>query len=493
MILTLIKNNQEKTIEFNGTPILRDLLTETGNGVFSPCGGKGTCGKCKVNLWGAVSEPNGHEIAAGSRLACQARLLGDVRAELLGEEGFAEIETHIGEKLIGTTEKQKWNYGFALDIGTTTMAMKVFSSKGVLIGEASCLNPQTAVSADVIGRIQYSLEGESEKLRSMVRDALNKLLHNSTNNDKNIINNIDFAIITGNTAMLYFLTDRCPSSIAVAPFESEQLFGEWLDGKTYLPPCMGAFAGADLTCAVLASEMCDSEDTALLCDMGTNGEIALWKGGRLFVTSTAMGPAFEGAEISCGCGGVPGAVSRVWVENGKVKAETIKGQPDVGICGSGLIDAVAVFLELGHIDNNGSIEKPIIIQANGGQLQLLQEDISAVQLAKSAVFSGMQVLLERTGTKFDDIKTFYLAGGFGSHISIENAVKIGLIPKEFSGKTKVMGNGALSGAVKLLFDMDLIKKAESIAENSEHITLGGSEDFNSAFIENLVFQFPQCS
>ncbi len=486
MILTLIKGKKEKTIQFNGMPILRDLLINTGNGVFSPCGGKGTCGKCRVNLWGAVSEPNEQEKKVGARLACQARLLGDAKAELLGEEEPAEIESEITVTRLGTQEQIR-NYGLALDIGTTTMVIKVFSANGTLLGEAACLNPQTAVSADVIGRIQYSLEGGSEKLQTMVRDAIDRLLHNSIKNDKNIIDNIDLAVITGNTAMLYFLSGRSPRSIATAPFQSETLFGEWLDEKTYLPPCMGAFVGADITCAVLASGMCDRNETALLCDMGTNGEIALWKGGKLFVTSTAMGSAFEGAEISCGCGSVSGAVSRVWLDHGRVKADTIKEQPAVGICGSGLIDAVAVFLELGYIDKSGSVEKPIIIQANGGQIRLLPEDIAAVQLAKSAVFSGMQVLLERTGTSVDDIKTFYLAGGFGSRISVENAVRIGLIPREFADKTRVMGNGSLSGAVKLLFDIESIKKAENIPKNSEHITLGGSEDFNSAFIENLLF------
>ncbi len=494
MILTLIKNNQEKKIEFEGAPILRDLLNATGNGVFSPCGGNGKCGKCRVRLWGAVSEPNEQEKKAGARLACQARLLGDAKAELLDEvnreilngEGFEEIEARIEMPKV-SNEKRDWKYGLALDIGTTTMAMKLFSAQGELLGEASSINPQTAVSGDVIGRIQHSIEGGSKELQTMVKDGIQRLLRFSTKNDKNIIKNINFGVITGNTAMLYFLTNRCPKSIGVAPFKPDHLFGEWVENKAYLPRCMDAFAGADLTCAVLDSGMCDRDETALLCDMGTNGEIALWKKGRLFVTSTAMGPAFEGAEISCGCGSVNGAVSRAWIENGRIKAETIGGMPAVGLCGSGLIDALAVFLELGHIDKSGVIKKPLIIQANGGQLQLLPEDISAVQLAKSALFSGIQVLLERTETRPEDIKTFYLAGGFGSHISVENACKIGLIPKELLGKTKVMGNGALSGAVKLLFDKGLIEKAEGIANNSEHITLGGSEDFNSAFIRNLLF------
>ena len=204
--------------------------------------------------------------------------------------------------------------------------------------------------------------------------------------------------------MLYLLTGHAPSSLARAPFLADTLFGTQtvlLGRRAYLPLCMNAFVGADITCAVLASRMCTQSETALLCDIGTNGEIALWHNGTLYVTSTAAGPAFEGAGISCGCGSVSGAIDRVHIEQGQLCIHTIADAPPIGICGSGLIDAVAALLSLDEISPAGSIAPDGIPLS--GSVRLLPADIRAVQLAKAAIAAGIALLLHHAQIGAEDI------------------------------------------------------------------------------------------
>ena len=486
-VLTYIKNNKEYKFVFSGTPILRDLLEKTGCAVFAPCGGRGTCGKCAVKLEGQVSEPNRAEIKAGVRLACQAVLLGDARAELLWEDesdSLIEIETAD----ISVDIPPRWKYGAAVDIGTTTVVLKLFSNNGKCIGTASAINPQRSVSADVIGRIDGAIRGKADLLYEQIHGCISELLLNACKQARIKQSDAEKFIVTGNTAMLYLYTKRSPEFIARAPFKSETLFGECFGENIYLPRCMNAFVGADITCAVLASGMCNSESAALLCDIGTNGEIALWKEGKLYITSTAAGPAFEGAEISAGCGSIPGAIDRVWIENGRMCAHTIDNQPALGICGSGLIDAIAVFLELGLIDETGSMEEDeIFITANGGTVSVTQSDIRAIQLAKSAIAAGLETVLSRSNTQISEISALYIAGGFGNNLSLESAARIGLIPGELISRSSAIGNAALSGAIQILFHEEQKEKSKQIAENSQHIDLGGSSDFYDAFIARMYF------
>lgn len=485
-ILTLIQNNKKALIPFEGAPVLKDLLAKAGYSVLSPCGGKGKCLKCAVKITGDISAPGSAEINAGCRLACRTVLYGDATAELLfPEETFAHIQT---DTTAFTAGDRDWNYGAAVDIGTTTVVLKLFSADGICVGEESALNPQRSFSADVIGRIGESLKGNSEKLKEQITNCVFSLLTQACDSVGIHNTDVDCMVIAGNTAMLYLLTGTDPSSIARAPFISETLFGKWTELfgiKTYLAPCMNAFVGGDITAAVLESGMWERGETALLCDMGTNGEIALWKNGVLYVTSTAAGPAFEGAEISCGCGGIIGAVHRVWAEDGNIYAHTLGNLPAVGICGSGLIDAVAAFIETERIDKTGTVFGELDISANGGKITLLPADIRALILAKAAVAAGIEVLLARSGTDMREINTLYLAGGFGSKLNISSAAAIGLVPFELEGKVKVLGNAALSGAVKMLFDKNYISLGESIAKKSVHVELGGNDDFNNAFIDNM--------
>ncbi len=300
-------------------------------------------------------------------------------------------------------------------------------------------------------------------------------------------------VLAGNTTMLYLWSGRDPVSLSAAPFAADCLFGQTVEAQgrsAVLPPCMNAFVGADITCAVLASGLAESDRVAVLCDIGTNGEIALWKGGELLVTSTAAGPAFEGAGISCGCGSVPGAVDRVWLENGRIAARTIGGQAAVGVCGSGLIDAVAAYLQTGDIDETGATEEDTLPLRDG--VALLPKDVRAVQLAKAAIAAGLETLLRNANLAPEDVDDLYIAGGFGSHLHIPSAVTIGLLPAALAAKARAIGNASLEGASRLLLSREEGEKARGIAARSRHVALGGNPMFNERYIENMMFESSDC-
>lgn len=486
--LTIIRDGKSHTFDFTAPLLLDSALEKAGFSIPRPCGGRGVCGKCAVSLEGAVSEPNEAEQKAGTRLSCQAMLLGDARVTLADSRKTEQIEVRGIETPI-VLSPMEGRLGAAVDIGTTTLALKLYDlPSGALLGEAAMLNPQTSVAADVMGRISAAMDGQLEKMRQQIVAAISSLLTEACTKAGQSEEAVDKLVLTGNTTMLYLLTGRDPECLSHAPFQADTLFGNWdqiLGKDTYLPACMNAFVGADITCAVLASGMTGSSATSLLCDIGTNGEIALWRNGKLFVTSTAAGPAFEGAGISCGCGSISGAIDKVWVEDGEIRAHTIGEAAAVGICGSGLIDAIAAFLAIEEIDETGAAESDELPLRDGVALQ--PRDVRAVQLAKAAIAAGIETLMESAGTSCDDIQTLYIAGGFGSHLNVDSAAAIGLIPAELADKVKVIGNASLSGSVQLLLNRESLREAEEIARKSSHVNLGGNPRFNEHYMDQMFF------
>ena len=487
--LTVLHQSGKTVIQYEGNPLLGDVLTEAGFRIPRPCGGRGICGKCAVELTGEVSPPDTEEQAAGTRLACRAVLLGDAEVTLPEEKDAQQIQTE-GSALAKELIPMEGNYGAAVDIGTTTIALKLFDLKnGAFLGDAAMLNPQGTTAADVMGRIGAAMNGQLEKLQQDVVGAIGTMLETACKKAGISPEDVDAMTVTGNTTMLYLLCGRDPSSLSRAPFLADTLFDTTIDllgKKTYLPPCMNAFVGADITCAVLAGEMCSGSETTLLCDIGTNGEIALWKDGKLYTTSTAAGPAFEGAGISCGCGSVKGAVDKVWVENGTLCAHTIGEAPAVGICGSGLIDAVAAYLELELVDETGAAEEDELPLRDG--VFLKPRDIRAVQLAKAAIAAGIETALESAGVSFGEVEVFYIAGGFGSHLNVDSAVAIGLIPAPLKDKVRIIGNAALAGAVQQLLHTPSVERSREIAGASCHVDLGGNPRFNERYMERMFFE-----
>ena len=486
--LKVIRGGAQTTLAFEAGTGLADVLKAHGLGVLSPCGGRGACGKCAVMLDGQISPPNPAEQKAGCRLACQAVLNGDATVILPEEQAMEGIELGGGCPL-QPIAPMPGRYGAAVDIGTTTIALGLYSLRdGACLARCGMLNPQTSAAADVMGRIGAAMAGESARLQAQVTGAMAALLAQACARAGIGGSEVESMVVTGNTTMLYLLTGQDPAPLSRAPFEADCLFDETLAlcGKTaYLPRCMHAFVGADITCAVLASGMCEQHGISLLCDAGTNGELALWKDGELLVTSTAAGPAFEGAGISCGCGSVRGAIDKVALHGGKLIVHTIGDAPAVGVCGSGLIDAVAAGLALGTVDETGAMEGRSFELSPG--VRLLPADIRALQLAKAAIAAGIDTLLETAGIRAGDVDAFYIAGGFGSHLDVESAAAIGLFPKILASRARVLGNAALTGAAQQLLNRDECGSARKIACTARHVNLGGNPAFSRHYMEQMLF------
>lgn len=484
-------------ITINGQPsyaengaLLSDLIS-----IAMPCAGKGKCGKCRVLAKGALSslsdEEKKHltdeEIAGGVRLACCTRVLGE--AEIITiQEGSSKIKTDGIMPSFARKPLFK-RLGAAIDIGTTTLAAQLYSEDG-LLAQTSMPNPQSAFGADVISRIEKALAGQGAALSKCIANALCEMLRSLTSED------IDTLVITGNTTMLYLLTKQNPEALSHAPFQADRLFGEMITAKeiglpyenmrVYLPRCMSAFVGADITMALLASDICSGSETALLADIGTNGEIALWHGGALTCCSTAAGPAFEGAGLSMGMAGKSGAIDHVKVKNNALCAHIIDSDIPKCICGSGIIDALACLLKTNQMDETGLLDDdPCTIS---GAVCVTQQDIRAVQLAKSAVCAGLQTILSMKSIQPPQVKSFVIAGGFGSYLNVESAAKIGLIPPALSPKAHIAGNAALSGAAMLLLNSDFIKKSEALAKSAVTIELSSNAEFMELYVENMMFE-----
>ena len=478
------------------------FLRERGLAGFV-CGGHGKCGKCRVICRGALSAPTDREKAvltkeellSGVRLACQTYIEGDCEFSS-DNQGKAEIKA---DGIMPDIELSPIfdKYGAAVDIGTTTVALRLYDKNGALLSEQSALNPQRAYGGDVVTRMEASLKGEKDALASSVRRLLCDLIYHAASESGINVKSIDGAVITGNTVMLSFLCGVDTEPLTHAPFISNSLFGQTLTAESlgldalcpqtpvYLPRCVSAFVGADITCAVISSQIYKHKKNAVLTDIGTNGETVLNRNGTLYACSTAAGPAFEGAGISMGMGGSVSAIDRVKVRGGRLEAHVIGGAVPAGICGSGIVDAVAALLETGVIDETGYMEdEPAVIAP---PVVLTQSDIRAVQLAKSAIHAGIKTLLSHASLTCSDIDRFYIAGGFGSYLDVLNAGKIGLIPKDLTGCVKVLGNASLSGASALLLSSHLIKESERAAHEIKTVELASNPVFAEEYMNNMTF------
>lgn len=455
-----------------------------------PCAGNHTCGKCRVKVAGAVSEPEDFEKALlgglvdeGIRLACSCRILGDLTVRLL-DEGGGDVISWYETPSVGTSAA---GYGFAADIGTTTVAVQLLDrSTGRVLAERLGENAQRGYGADVISRIAAcktaGLDVLSRRIREQLEDMAAACLKESG------VSHVDESVVTGNSTMLHLYEGLDPASLAAAPFSVQSYFGgasrHLLAGApVYLPRCVGAYVGADIICAVLAADMTGG-GTQLLVDIGTNGEIVLSRGGKLLCCAAAAGPAFEGAGLSCGMPAAPGAIRRVSLRNGETAYETVGRRAAAGVCGSGILDALAVMRETGVLDESGYLERPWEIGDSG--ICVTQKDVRQIQLAKAAVCAGIQTLLSREGLTAGEPERFVIAGGFGNSMNQASAARIGLFPAPLRDKAAFIGNGALGGAAMLLRSAVLRRRAEALAEEAEELALSESGAFMDRYIDGMA-------
>ena len=470
-----------------------ELLTAASVIVDAPCGGRGTCGKCSVELRGAVrSRDSGETVQAEGRLhACRFIPAGD--CELwLDTEGEARIVLPDAVRTDGGGE----GLGLAVDIGTTTVAAALYDlATGECIAEKSERNAQRSFGADVVSRMEHCRRGSFTELAEATRTQLAALFE-----DREGIRRV---ALVGNTVMQHLAWGLDPSDMAVPPFRPKSLFGFsagselWQDAEVYLAPCVSAYVRGDVPAGMLACGMDSAEGLWLYVDIGTNGEMALGDKNGYVTCATAAGPAFEGAEIACGMIAAEGAVDRVWCEGTELFAHVIGGGEAKGICGSGLIDAAAAMLRLGVLDRRGRLldeeKAPVqlrrrFIRHDGVRAFVLRDgvfvtakDIRKIQLAKAAIRGGIETLLQ--GRVPDGV---VIAGGFGSYIDVRNAVEIGLLPPIPVSLVRQAGNAAAKGAAMLLND-GTAERLKALTESCSYLDLSSSKEFSDSYISYLDF------
>jgi len=467
--------------------LVSDLIK--GSAFSMPCGGKGTCLKCKVKIKGeclpltSVEENalSDKEKKDGIRLACQAEIKS---GEIILTDNFVTSGITQGE-----LSKKGVKKGIAVDIGTTTIAAYFYDGHKIT-AQYSEGNILATYGADVMSRIEYYIKNPTDEMHCALVNQVDRIIEKLWQDDTGIT-------VTGNTVMLSIYAGCSISGMGSYPYIPESLFGKevTIKGKSiYLPKCISAFAGADLSCAILASGICDKE-RAILIDLGTNGEIALKNKDRIICTSVAAGPAFEGVGIAKGIGAVKGAVSKVFAQGTNLKFKTIDNNEPVGICGSGAIDFLAELKRYNAIDENGVVKEEghpfehLVVKTkgekriylSGSEIYITQDDIRKLQLAKSAVISGIKALMENEGLSFNEIESLYIAGGFGSFINIKNSCFIGLIPRELEDCAESIGNAAGTGALMI----SSRAASEKEVTNCSFLDLANDSCFNNEFIKNI--------
>jgi len=484
LTIKLVTDDGEQTLEAQRGELLSSVLARYDIPLDMSCGGRGICKACPVSIDGETC------------LACQARVEGEIRVDLDGIGAMQNIAAgEILDSLL--VDPMFTQYGIAVDVGTTTVCVALLDRTG-WVDTVTRKNPQASFGADVISRIEHALSGERHALAGVIRTALSDMIEELCARHGVASGSIDALVVTGNTAMLYLLTEQNPAPLSRAPFLADRLFGEFVgateldlpvlsSARVYLPRCISAFVGGDITCAILASGMCTEGKTALLVDIGTNGEIVLWHDGVLTCCSTAAGPALEGAGITYGTYGITGAIDRVWQENGIVRCSTIGGGPAKGICGSGIVDAIALMLELEIIDETGAFSDDSDWFALQDGIGITAADVRKVQLAKGAIRAGIETLLETEGVQKSEVETLYIAGGFGSQISLVSAAKIGLISEEMIDQTEVIGNAAHTGASMLLGDEALLDTTAHFAERARTVSLDANPVFTDHYMNCMMF------
>ena len=498
-----------------GNETIAELMRREKIDIDFPCGGNHTCGKCKVSVFGCLSEISPseakflsqEEINSGIRLACFAKAYGEVTIQIK-DDGECKIASDGTGALDSSAPMMQKNcLGAAIDIGTTTVVCKLYNGCGEELGAKGELNAQKSYGADVISRINYGIHNGNEALHNAITEQIERMLDSLAAEASAEREKITHAVVTGNTTMLHFFAGLDPRGIGFAPFVAKSLFGnEYHDipknVTVYIPPCISAYVGADLVCCVLASDMCSKDEMSLIVDIGTNGEMALTDGGKIICCSTAAGPAFEGAGISHGMVAAAGAISHVFFDAEKedLNCEIIGNGSAAGICGSGVLDAMAVLSEQKIIMRSGRLtsdaESPLADLLDedetkftfpGTCVSVTQEDVRQVQLAKGAIKAGALTLLEYCGCSAEELAVLYLCGGFGSFLTPSSAETVGLIPDGTSEKTVVMGNGAVTGAAMLLLDKTNIDKISGIVASSRYVELSGNDIFMEHYIDSMAF------
>lgn len=522
--------------------VIADYLAVTGRFTAMPCGGKGICGKCRAIIKGTVTPATNVELstltpaqlAAGYRLLCQARSTGgEVHLSNMPDSAEISILTDADVKIpkedrptisLSTATE---HYGIAFDVGTTTLVGYLVNlSTGRIVGVQAQANPQAMYGADVMSRIAFaSTPTGLHTLHTQIIAALTHMAHQLINTYDVNEDQVTALSAVGNTCMHHLLLNLSPVSLGQAPYlpvQKEALhcttaevgFTSFTEATLWVGPIIGGFVGADAVAAASASLLRRDKQVRLLVDLGTNGEILLAAGDRLLACSAAAGPAFEGVNISCGMRAEPGAIFAVNINN-NVTWQVIGGEtiPPKGLCGTGLVDALAELIRTGLVDNSGRLldadharskvsttvaarlvptERGLafrLYEDDGVAVDITQADIRQVQLAKAAIRAAIEVLCLELNITPADITEVILAGAFGNFVQPKNVLRLGLLPPIPPERIRSIGNASGAGAVLALTSPRAIAECTLIASMAEHIELETNPCFQDRFISAMGLPF----
>jgi uncharacterized 2Fe-2S/4Fe-4S cluster protein (DUF4445 family) len=388
---------------------------------------------------------------------------------------------------------------------------------GRIITTAAEINPQTKFGDDVISRIAYANdEKKLAQLNKLLLNRLNFLIGECCGGGSVKTNDIYEACVVGNTTMNHIFLGLPITQLGQAPYKAFSVDAKDLSpgqiplrmnpaGNIHTLANIAGFVGADTVAVALAVELDSADETSLAIDIGTNGEIVLGTKDKLFAASCAAGPAFEGARITCGSRASDGAIEAVVLAKDGIDFDVIGEHAPNSICGSGLIDAVAVILDLGVIDKSGKFIRPDALKTSMAEIDnqaafvlalnekgipsvyLTQKDIREVQLAKAAIRAGIRLLQKRLSITDDDIKHIYLAGAFGNYIRPQSALRMGLLPDIPAERVHSVGNAAASGAQLALVSSHYRNLAADLARKIEYVEIAGNPDFQSVFADSMAF------
>jgi len=480
------------------------------------CGGHGRCGKCRV-LFPAASAPSPSakdrevfdqkQLEEGWRLACCHSLSGDLTIFLPSldgekEAGIVKTSALLERECAGRFPGQETGAEpgivnkelIALDLGTTSLAGARLSADREL-RTAAAINHQRIFGADVISRIQAANEGHLKELQTIVRQDIDQLIRQLGSEPGRVP-----MVVSANTTMGHLLQGYSCMELGRKPYRPVDISLHWT-GSCLMLPGISAFLGADVVSGIVASGMDQSSGISLLVDLGTNGEMVLGSRDRMLAASTAAGPAFEGGNISQGMPGIAGAVSEVDLVHDRLIYKTIGGRQPVGICGTGVLEAVWALRQLGLVDETGLLAEEYRREGFyvAGRVRLTQKDIRELQLAKAAVRAGIDILLRRYGIGPDQVDQVFLAGGFGQKLNPHKAEAIGLLPAGMAAKTRPVGNTSLAGALlaarvlsengcslqedgKMPLILDRFRQAAALVEE---VPLAEEEDFQDRYIFHM--------
>ena len=478
-----------------GTPLQEVLFAY---GVEFPCGGRGRCKRCRVRLLSGslpvtpeqqqVLGPQ--DLAEGWRLACHAQADGDLSLEI----AQWEVPILADDSTFPFTPGQ--GLGIAVDLGTTTLVAQLLDLRtGHVLGVRTALNPQAGYGSDIMSRVQFALGASGQrKLTELIRAGIGRLVWELLPAAQAPI---DRVVIAGNTVMHHLFCGIDVEPLSHVPFEpvrdelvtfraADLLWQTPGDPEVQFLPCLGGFVGSDILAGLLATRMAESHSLIGLIDLGTNGEIVFGSRQRIVCASAAAGPAFEGGRIKMGMQAATGAISEVTISQGSLHCRVLGNLPPRGICGSGLVDAVAAGLELGLVQPTGRLANGNSVFPLCPPVILTQADVRELQLAKAAVAAGIRIVLERLAASPDQVTRLYLAGAFGNYVNRASARRIGLIDFPLD-KVEPAGNTALLGAKLALFGAPFAHLRSTV----EHISLAADPQFQDIYVSEMGF--PGCA